>query len=201
MILNDLSNNSGRNIPTASQTVGPFFSIGLLPHNPNHLVPTKRAAGAQIVTLRGRVVDGDGRGVPDAILEIWRAGENGLYASSVAGYGHDGGGVPSGFARIPTNEQGEFEFRTIKPGAIEESNGKISAPHLTVLIFMRGLLRHLLTRIYFPQEQTNETDPVLGAVPAERRKTLIAVRCSRSRSEFQWDVFLQGDAETVFFEA
>jgi protocatechuate 3,4-dioxygenase alpha subunit len=199
--LSDVSSNSGKNIPTASQTVGPFFSIGLCPHNPNHLVPTKRAARAQIVTLRGRVVDGDGRGVPDAILEIWRAGETGLYATSVADYGHDPGGVPSGFARIPTSDQGEFQFQTIKPGAVEESKGKISAPHLTVLIFMRGLLRHLLTRIYFPQEKTNETDPVLLAVPVERRKTLIAVQSSGSRSEFQWDVCLQGEAETVFFEA
>jgi protocatechuate 3,4-dioxygenase alpha subunit len=199
--LDDASSKSGKNIPTASQTVGPFFSIGLCPHNPNHLVPTKRAAGAQIVTLRGRVTDGDGRAVPDAILEIWRAGENGPYLTAVADYGHDPSGVPSGFARIPTNDQGEFQFQTIRPCAVEESNGKISAPHLAVLVFMRGLLRHLLTRIYFPQEKTNETDPVLEAVPPERRKTLIAVPSSGNQSEFRWDVCLQGEAETVFFDA
>ena len=193
--------DNANQVPTASQTVGPFFSIGLCPENPNNLVPTRRRTGAEIVKLRGRVLDGDGQGVPDAILEIWRANENGLYPNAKADCGYDDRGVPGGFARIPTNDQGAFEFQTIKPGTVKGVNGDVQAPHLVVLIFMRGLLRHLMTRIYFPQEAANETDQVLAAVPAERRSTLIAECSGRSSSEFEWYVCLQGNAETVFFEA
>jgi protocatechuate 3,4-dioxygenase, alpha subunit len=187
------------NVPTASQTVGPFFSIGLCPQTPNNLTPAELAAGADVVTVRGRVLDGDGQGVPDAILEIWRADERGNYAS--AENDCDSNGVPRGFARIPTNERGEFEFQTLKPGSIKGSRGEIHAPHLAVLIFMRGLLRHLVTRVYFPQEPANEGDPALQAVPSERRGTLIAAQLGANKNELQWNVHLQGDEETVFFEA
>jgi protocatechuate 3,4-dioxygenase alpha subunit len=193
------SNNSGKNVPTASQTVGPFFSIGLCPNTPNNLVPPRLLAGAEVVTVRGRVLDGDGQGVPDAILEIWRADETGNYAATESA--KNASGVPGGFARIPTNERGEFEFQTVKPGVIAGSSQEIHAPHLAVLIFMRGLLRHLVTRIYFPQEPANEKDPALRAVPADRRNTLIAVQAGGSKSELRWNVHLQGNGETVFFEA
>lgn len=197
--MNQPGNNSGKYVPTASQTVGPFFSIGLCPRSPNNLVPERPPAGAEIVTIRGCVLDGDGQGVPDAILEIWRADSNGKYASDESDC--DPNGVPGGFARIPTGERGEFEFRTLKPGSILEKSGDVHAPHLAVVIFMRGLLRHLLTRVYLPQEPGNESDPVLKAVPAERRKTLIAIAQPGSSLAVQWDIHLQGDAETVFFEA
>jgi len=193
------SSNSGKKVPTASQTVGPFFSIGLCPSTPNNLLPPRLLAGAEVFTVRGRVLDGDGQGVPDAILEIWRADESGNYAAPESDC--DAGGVPGGFARIPTNERGEFELQTIKPGVIAGSSLGIHAPHLAVLIFMRGLLRHLVTRIYFPQEPANENDPVLKAVPADRRNTLIAVAAGGSKSELRWNVHLQGNGETVFFEA
>jgi protocatechuate 3,4-dioxygenase alpha subunit len=186
-------------VPTASQTVGPFFSIGLCPRNPSNLVPAEVQDGSVVVTIRGRVFDGDGQGVPDAILEIWRADGSGKYPSPEGDC--DASGVPSGFARIPTNEGGEFAFETLKPGQISGKNGEIHAPHLAVLIFMRGLLRHLVTRIYFPQEQTNEKDLVLKAVPAERRGTLIATQTGARENELEWNVLLQGEAETVFFEA
>lgn len=182
-----------------SQTVGPFFSIGLCPHAPNNLVPVELAAVAEIVTVRGRVLDGDGRGVPDAILEIWRADQSGKYAATERDC--DSVGVPNGFARIATNEHGEFEFQTLKPGSIAAGAVEAPAPHLAVLIFMRGLLRHLVTRIYFPHEQANEHDPVLRAVPAERRSTLVAKTAGSNDNELRWSVYLQGDAETVFFEA
>jgi protocatechuate 3,4-dioxygenase alpha subunit len=149
--------------------------------------------------MRGRVLDGDGQVVPDAVLEIWRANDSGRYACSEDD--RDVGGVPSGFARIPTNEFGEFEFATLKPGATTGNNSEIHAPHLAVLIFMRGLLRHLVTRIYFPQEPANKQDPVLKAVPEGRRDTLIATQSERNKNELRWDVHLQGEAETVFFEA
>jgi protocatechuate 3,4-dioxygenase alpha subunit len=154
---------------------------------------------SKFVSIRGRVLDGDGQAVPDAILEIWRADDRGEYAGSEDDC--DAGGVPSGFARIPTNEAGEFEFVTLKPGSTTGDNGEIHAPHLTVLIFMRGLLRHLLTRVYFSQEAANAEDPVLRAVPEERRATLMAARISENENDLRWDVHLQGDTETVFFEA
>jgi protocatechuate 3,4-dioxygenase, alpha subunit len=187
-------------VPTASQTVGPFFSIGLCPHNPSDLVSEQLPANARVITIRGRVLDGDGQAVPDAVLEIWRADENGGYAKPGDTISLNRSGVPSGFARIPTNEHGEFEIRTIRPGEIRV-NQVTHAPHLSVVIFMRGLLRHLLTRIYFPDEVPNERDPVLSVVPAERRKTLIAAQSSDNQGELVWNVYLQGNQETVFFEA
>ena len=190
--------DSRPNVPTASQTVGPFFSIGLCSRTLNHLVPTSHSADAEVVTISGRVLDGDGRGVPDAILEIWCADENGVYSSSGDS---TVGGAQSGFARIPTNDDGKFEFRTVKPGTAKSDNGQTNAPHLVIVIFMRGLLCHLFTRIYFPQELANAADPVLQFVPAERRHTLIAERARDSESRLSWDVRLQGDAETVFFDA
>ena len=186
------------NVPTASQTVGPFFSIALCSRTLNHLVPSDQSANAQVITISGRVLDGDGKGVPDAVLEIWRADENGEYSSSGDS---TPGGEPAGFARIATSVDGNFEFCTTKPGTTKTDSGQTSAPHLAVLIFMRGLLRPLLTRIYFPQEQANAADPVWQLVPAERRHTLIAERAKDSDSALSWNVRLQGDAETVFFDA
>lgn len=188
-------------VPTVSQTVGPFFSIGLCPRNPNNLVPAERSAEAEVVTIRGKVLDGDGAGVPDAILEIWRADENGRFTAGEQIGTHDDSGVPSGFARIPTDDVGEFDFQTIRPAVVNGRDGTQSAPHLVVLVFMRGLLRHLLTRIYFPNELANERDPVLQLAPAERRRTLIAEPVGENEHELNWNIHLQGDAETVFFEA
>jgi protocatechuate 3,4-dioxygenase, alpha subunit len=185
------------NVPTASQTVGPFFSIGLCPRTLNQLVPSGRSADAQVITISGQVLDGDGKGIPDAILEIWRADENGEYSN----FGDSAAeGQPVGFARIATNDGGQFDFRTIKPGSAKSDDGQTNAPHLVVLIFMRGLLRHLLTRIYFPLEPANAADPILQVVPADRRHTLIAERAKDNESGLSWNVRLQGDAETVFFD-
>jgi protocatechuate 3,4-dioxygenase, alpha subunit len=153
------------------------------------------------MTLRGRVLDGDGSVVPDGVLEIWRADETGLYSDASSTRSYDERGVPSGFARFPTNDLGEFAFQTIKPGTIRNAKGEIHAPHLVVLVFMRGLQKHLLTRMYFPDEAANENDTALAAVPAERRNTLIAVQSGGNQNELRWDIRLQGDAETVFFEA
>ena len=192
---------TANHVPTASQTVGPFFSIGLCPHNPNILVPEQVPVGTKLMTLRGRVLDGDGSVVPDGVLEIWRANETGLYSGASSTRSYDERGVPSGFARFPTNDLGEFAFQTIKPGTIRNAKGEIHAPHLVVLVFMRGLQKHLLTRMYFPDEAANENDMVLAVVPAERRNTLIAVRSGGNQNELRWDIRLQGDGETVFFEA
>jgi protocatechuate 3,4-dioxygenase, alpha subunit len=197
--LHDVTSPSARPVPTASQTVGPFFSIGLCPGSSGNLVPTEIAAGSKVVSIRGRLWDGDGQAVPDAVLEIWRANDRGKYAGSEDEC--DAGGFPRGFARIPTGELGEFEFATLKPGPTTGDNGEVHAPHLTVLIFMRGLLRHLVTRIYFSRHSANARDPVLRAVPEGRRDTLMAMQIAANENELRWDVYLQGDTETVFFEA
>jgi len=186
-------------LPTPSQTVGPFFSIGLCPNALSHLVPDRRSPAAKVVSVEGRLVDGEGAPVPDAILEIWRADENGEYAAPGNEGSENGQGVPAGFARITVSEQGEFAFSTVKPGSRREPGGAVQAPHLVVLIFMRGLLMHLATRIYFSDEAANGEDAVLRLVPQDRRQTLMAVYAPDKANLFRWDVRLQGAQETVFF--
>src|SRR6266550_1599128 len=116
-------------VPTASQTVGPFFSIGL--------------AGLCRTELKAHASAGDGQPVPDAMLEIWHADAGGKYDSQVAAERLAGTDAPAGFGRIATNDQGEFRFTTGKPGAVREPDGTVQAPHLAVVIFIRGLQRHL----------------------------------------------------------
>jgi len=185
------------NVPTASQTVGPFFSIGLSGLCRAEL--TAHAAARESVTVRGRVLDGDGQAVPDAMLEIWHADGDGKYDSRAAANRESVAGVPAGFGRIATNDHGEFRFTTKKPGAVRGPDGKVPAPHLAVVIFMRGSQRHLATRMYFSTDGANVRDPVLELVPVERRATLLAAP-SQLPGEFLWDIHLQGERETVFFE-
>ena len=175
--------------PTASQTVGPFFSIGLTALCRENIACS--AATGTPVTIRGRVLEGDGQPVPDAVLEVWQASEAGLRGEEKS---------PNGFARIATNERGEFQFTTVKPQARREPDGTVHAPHVSVVVFMRGLLRHLMTRIYFSGETANAEDLVLQLVPANRRETLLATTSSGVENELQWDILLQGRRETVFFE-
>jgi len=185
-------------VPTPSQTVGPFFSIGL-----SALCrPGIECAGEKgnRVTIRGRILDGDGEPVPDALLEIWQM--DGVAKKPYQDERTIEGTktLPFGFGRIATNECGEFQFSTRKPAARRDEDGTIHAPHLVVLVLMRGLLRHLVTRIYFAGEAANEEDTVLKLVPAERRETLLAMPSTDSDNHLRWDMHLQGERETVFFE-
>lgn len=180
---------------TASQTVGPFFRIGLEHFYITDLAPS--AATGDKFAIHGRVIDGDGKPVDDALLEIWQADTHGKYA-----HPDDTQNKPlapgfKGFGRVPTDENGAFRFTTVKPGSVAGPHGMPQAPHLLVAIFMRGLLIHLVTRIYFPEDADNATDPVLNLVPAARRPTLIA---KQSADGLEWNVILQGDNETVFFD-
>jgi protocatechuate 3,4-dioxygenase alpha subunit len=183
---------------TTSQTVGPFFSIGLTRLNRDKLAGPD--VSGERVSIEGRVLDGDGRPVPDAILEIWQANAHGRYA-----HPEDQQEKPlerefTGFGRIPTDANGCFRFTTIKPGAVPGRDGKPQAPHIVVSVFARGLLRRLVTRIYFPEEPGNAEDFALGLVLAERRPTLIARKISGREGALTWDVHLQGPEETVFFD-
>jgi len=173
---------------TAWQTVGPYFRIGLEHLDALHLAAPDDPG--EHVTIEGRVVDGNGKPVPDAVIEIWQADAKGEYS-----------GTPGfrGFGRIPTDAEGRFAFSTIKPGSVAGPRGSIQAPHLAVRIMMRGLLKDLVTRMYFPGEDV-AADPVLQLVPAQRRPTLIATASPESQTSLVWHINLQGERETVFFD-
>jgi len=156
-------------------------------------------AGERIV-IAGRVLDADGQGVSDAVLELWQADGQGKYAhpedpqeKSVQPGFH-------GFGRVPTAEDGSFRFTTIKPGAVPGPDDKLQAPHIVVSVFMRGLLRRLVTRIYFPGEPANASDFALNLVETGRRGTLIAKKSEQHAGNLEWNIVLQGPNETVFFD-
>lgn len=180
---------------TTSQTVGPFFQIGF---EPLHRVDL---AGPSIpgerIMIEGRVVDRAGNGVPDACLEIWQADTNGEYAEP--NETQEDGRKFLGFGRIPTDDDGCFRFTTIKPGVVTGSHGSKQAPHLAVSIFMRGLLKRLVTRLYFPNQRENERDPVLLSIEPARRPTIIASE-GGTPGALRWNVVLQGAGETVFLD-
>jgi protocatechuate 3,4-dioxygenase alpha subunit len=181
--------------PTASQTVGPFYRIGMEALYISDLAPA--AAAAEKITIYGRVIDGDAKPVSDAILEIWQANAQGKYA-----HPDDAQNKPQtpgfrGFGRVPTDDDGAFRFTTIKPGSVAGPHALPQAPHLVIAVFMRGLLIHLVTRMYFPGEAENTDDPVLKLVPAARRPTLIA---QNTADGLEWNVILQGKNETAFFD-
>jgi protocatechuate 3,4-dioxygenase, alpha subunit len=179
---------------TPSQTVGPFFSIGLTWEN-GHLVVDEDTPGAFDVV--GRVLDGAGDPVPDALVEIWQADQDGRFDHSDDPRGAVARQGFRGFGRCPTDESGTFRFRTVKPGSLPSDDGA-QAPHLAVSVFCRGLLVRLVTRIYFADEPGNAEDPVLVSIPdPARRRTLIA---EAAPFGYRFDLRLQGDAETVFFD-
>jgi len=188
-----------RLVPTSSQTVGPFFSIGL-GRLCNEDIFAREAAGERIA-VEGRVIDGDGMPVPDAVLEIWGANARGVYpGDGSGGEGSSGTADFRGFGRVATNEHGQFRFVSVRPGSASDTDWREQAPHLLVSIFMRGLLTRLATRMYFPNEPRNADDLVLSLVPAERRDTLMAKPADSDTGLFEWNVVLQGPGETVFFE-
>jgi protocatechuate 3,4-dioxygenase, alpha subunit len=183
-------------LPTASQTVGPYFHIGLAWLTIDRLA-TPDCPG-QHIRVEGRVLDGDGRPVDDAIIELWQANAHGKYA-----HPGDTSKAPltpgfRGFGRVPTDSEGRYRFFTIKPGPIADLEGELQAPHLLVSVFMRGLLKRVVTRLYFPAEPRNADDRVLAMVPAERRGTLVARQ--KTSDDLEWDIILQGPGETVFFD-
>jgi protocatechuate 3,4-dioxygenase alpha subunit len=150
------------------------------------------------VRIEGRVFDAEGKPVNDAAVEIWQANSHGKYASPADPQDKPVETAFRGYGRSLTDEAGAFRFRTIKPGRVPGPNGKLQAPHIVVTIFMRGMLKQLLTRVYFPDDAAYADDPVLSLVPAERRSTLVARK--KADGVLEWDVVLQGKGETVFFD-
>ena len=168
---------------TPSQTVGPFFDFGLCARPASDLVGVGSPGAIQI---EGVVLDGAGAPVPDGLVEIWQADADGRY---------DGG---FGWGRCATDDAGRYAFTTVKPGAVQEPDGSTQAPHISVLCFSRGLLKPVLTRLYFPDEAANADDPVLRSIAGDdERATLVARATAPGRYGF--DITLQGDGQTVFF--
>lgn len=185
-----------KHLPTASQTVGPYLHLGLAWLTSDRLAPPDDPG--RHLTIEGRVTDGDCQPVIDALVEVWQANADGKYAHPA-----DESAAPPkagfrGFGRAATNAAGHYRFFTIKPGPVADPQSGLQAPHLLVSVFMRGLLKRLVTRVYFPDEPRNADDWVLRRVPAERRGTLVARQIAMGKLE--WNIILQGENETVFFD-
>lgn len=206
---------------TPSQTVGPFFHYGLpwkggadlvgrsdMGARPdlfpadhyvlNRSSPSGVPAG-EVIEVAGRVIDGNGDGVPDAMIEIWQANAAGRYASGADP--RDGVALDPhfiGFGRAATSSDGVYRFRTIRPGRVPGPGHSLQAPHLAVSVFGRGLIKRLATRFYFADGEGNAIDPVLAAIPAARRNTVIARR--EENGTWWLDIVLNGANETVFFD-
>ncbi len=192
---------------TPWQTVGPFFHYGLpwkggadlvsaselgaraelfpAEHYLLHVAQARGPVKGRVIELHGRVLDAKGQPVPDAMIEIWQANAAGRFV-------RDEGDSFLGFGRSSTSREGEYRFRTIFPGRVQEQ-----APHIAVSVFGRGLIKRLVTRVYFAGEASNEGDAILALVPEARRGTLIAAKDDHG---YRFDVELAGDRETVFFD-
>ena len=181
---------------STSQTIGPYLRIGLEWMQIEDLAPP--GVAGERVRIEGKVLDADGKPVNDAAVELWQANSQGKYASPEDPQQKPVETAFRGYGRSLTDDAGAFRFRTIKPGRVPGADGKLQAPHLVVTIFMRGLLKQLVTRVYFPDEPSNADDPVLNLVPPERRSTLVARKSGEGVLE--WNVQLQGRGETVFFD-
>src|SRR5665213_2371587 len=199
---------------TPSQTIGPFFAYGLAPKgrakwDPNGTYSWKETIGDNLITpdatgtkihIEGSVLDGDGMPINDAMIEIWQADSQGRYV-------HARGEQPrpnakfTGFGRSATDKDGVYSFDTIKPGPVPGLKDKTQAPHIVYCNFSRGMLRQVYTRLYFSDEAANAGDGILNLVPADRRNTLIARKeISGGQAHYRFDIRVQGDKETVFFD-
>jgi len=199
---------------TPSQTVGPFFAYCLAPNgrcqwDPNGSYSWKETIGDNLITpdtsgqkirIEGRITDGDGAPINDAMLEIWQADAQSRYA-----HPRDDRARPNakfkGFGRSATDKDGNYSFDTVKPGAVAGPGGQPQAPHIVFCIFSRGMLRQIYTRLYFSDEEANAGDPILTLVPADRRGTLVAHKSMRGELPiYRFDIRVQGENETVFFD-
>ena len=185
---------------TPSQTVGPFFAFGLIRGGENILVMDQTEG--EKIRLEGRVFDGEGQIVSDAMIEIWQANGHGRY-----NHPEDKQEKPLdpsfiGFGRAGTDENGVYWFETVKPGSVPGPGSSVQAPHLNVIVFARGMMLHAFTRIYFADEFANRTDPILSSVEDERRRTTLIAHREKSgdKTVYRFDIRLQGEGETVFFD-
>jgi protocatechuate 3,4-dioxygenase alpha subunit len=187
-------------IPSASQTVGPFFNFALTT-DPNLGTLLRDGASGERIRLHFRVLDGDGAPTPgDSMIELWQADAQGRYAHALDPCAGDADPNFYGFGRLETDANGECVFETVRPGPVPDGDGGTQAPHINVVILARGLLKQLYTRVYFADEPLNARDPVLELVPEERRATLLAKPTAGQPGLWSIEIRLQGFAETVFFD-
>jgi protocatechuate 3,4-dioxygenase alpha subunit len=184
---------------TGSQTVGPFFLFGLASDASLGCLVRPETTGERI-RLLVRVADGNGQPVPDALVEVLQADADGRYVQPGAGGIGVAGADFAGFGRLPTTEDGTCVFETIRPGRVPDNRGGLQAPHINVCLFARGLLRQLYTRIYFDGDAGLREDAMLTLVPEERRQTLLAHPTAGVHDQWTFEIRLQGDRETVFFD-
>ncbi len=185
---------------TPSQTIGPFFHPAMLREDMRRNVLVQPETAGERIRVEGCVYDGEGSPISDALVEIWQANSHGRYRHPA-----DTQELPldlafGGFGRCGTEEDGRYWFETIKPGAVPFDEREHQAPHIAVTVFARGLLNHLATRLYFEDEPGNAADPILRLVPEERRATLVARRVPGGDPPlYRFDIILQGEGETAFF--
>ena len=192
---------------TASQTAGPYVHIGLAPgvagfhifdQELGHDIAGPNAAGDRI-TIKGRVIDGTGAPVKDVLLETWQANAAGIYAHAEDPRHAQVEDGFRGWGRVITNfETGEFTFDTIKPGSVPGRNGATQAPHISIWIVARGINVGLNTRMYFDDED-NSADPVINLIEQQHRRETLLAKC-QSDGTYLFEIYLQGDKETVFFD-
>jgi protocatechuate 3,4-dioxygenase alpha subunit len=178
-------------LTTPSQTIGPFFKYGLDWPGGENLFP--EGTPGRRIRVTGIVTDHKGQPVPDALIEFWQADASGNFALARKG-------ASGGFGRVPTDKAGRYAINTVMPGAVAGADGRRQAPHILVVLFARGLLKQIVTRIYFEGETANADDAVL-ALCGKRAGTLLAKRDTASPDAYAWDISMQGADETVFFDA
>ena len=193
---------------TPNQTIGPFFHYGLTGRSygfpeivTNDLTAGVNGADEYRIRVVGRLIDGAGEPIDDGLIELWQANPAGRFA-----HPEDQQDKPltegfSGFGRCATAEDGSFSFTTLKPGPVPGRGNTLQAPHICVGVFARGMLKRIVTRIYFADEAAaNAEDPVLESIDKARRATLIAPREEGDIPVYRIDINVQGDQETVFFD-
>jgi protocatechuate 3,4-dioxygenase, alpha subunit len=185
---------------TPSQTVGPFYSIGLTSKTMNVLATD--ATEGQRIRIEGQVFDGDGKPIPDAMVEIWQANSYGRYNHPDDKQEKPLDAAFTGWGRSGTDDNCLYSFETIKPGPVPGADGTVQAPHINVVVFARGMLLHACTRLYFADEPANQNDSVLNSIKNKKRRgTLIASPgMENGKTVYRFDIRLQGENETVFFD-
>ncbi len=182
-----------------SQTIGPFYDFALTANEQLGRMAGPDAKGERI-RLRIALFDGDGAPVPDGMIELWQADASGKYDHPSDAQDKSPDPAFCGFGRLATNAAGVCQFATIRPGRVPAEGDAWQAPHINVSIFARGLLGHLVTRVYFAGDPALEEDPALALIPANRRQTLIAQPDAMQPGQWNLDIRLQGESETVFFD-
>jgi protocatechuate 3,4-dioxygenase alpha subunit len=181
---------------TPYQPVGPYFHVML-----DHLGRVSRLAGdgarGERIAIEGVLRDGAGRPLADGMIEVWQADADGRYRHPEDSASASADPHFWGYGRVDTDDSGRYRLETVKPGRVAGPSGSTQAPHILVSVYAPGILTRFTTRLYFEGDPANDTDPVLTLVPAHRRQTLIA---TRNGEAYRFDIVLQGEGETVFFE-